>query len=159
MSCPGLHCAGCGGGAAVPVAGLAAVFGVAWVAENIVMVAAVSVACAVLSLAAAAVLMRWAGRRDARRLPLWTVREVAPPAVKAIPAPAAAAAGQHVHYEIHYHAAPDIPARITGGNDHGAARELGRHGADSAYRLLHPDPGVRDPGQVTWPATPGSSPE
>ena len=156
MSCPGLHCAGCGGGAAVPVAGLAAVFGVAWVAENIVMVAAVSAACAVLSLAAVAVLMRQSRRRDARRLPLWTARELpAMPAPRIAQAPTPAIE-QHVHY--HYHAAPDVPARITGGNDHGAARELGRHGADSADRLLHPDPGVRDPGQVTWPATPGSSP-
>jgi hypothetical protein len=109
VSCPGLHCAGCGGGAAVPVAGLAAVFGLAWVAENIVMVAAVSAGCAVLSLAAMAVLMRWADRRDARRLPLWTAREVAAPAVKAIPA--AAAPAIELHY--HYHAAPDAPARIV----------------------------------------------
>jgi hypothetical protein len=92
---------------------LAAVFGLAWVAENIVMVAAVSAACAVLSIAAVAALMRWAGRRDARRLPLWTAREMpamAPPRIAQAPAPAI---GQHVHYEIHYHAAPDRPARIV----------------------------------------------
>ena len=76
MSCPGLHCAGCGAGAGVPPLALAAVFGLAWVAEHLVEVIAVSAACGVLAVAAVVVLMRWAGRRDARRAAEWQFRYV-----------------------------------------------------------------------------------
>ena len=79
MSCPGLHCAGCAGGAAVPVVPLIAAFGLAWVAEHIVEVAIVSAACGALAVAAVIALMRWADRRDIRRAAAWralSAREV-----------------------------------------------------------------------------------
>ncbi len=88
MSCPGLHCAGCAGGAAIPVWPLAAVYGLAWIAEHIIEVIAVSAACGVLALAAVVALMRWADRRDARRAAQWQfryVREVPNVAVTNLP--------------------------------------------------------------------------
>jgi len=88
MSCPGLHCAGCAGGAAIPVWPLAAVYGLAWIAEHIVEVIAVSATCGVLTLAAVVALMRWADRRDARRAAGWQfryVREVSNVAVISLP--------------------------------------------------------------------------
>ena len=65
MSCSGLHCAGCGAGAAVPPVALAGLLGFTWVAEHLIEVAAVSLACGVLSVAAVVALMRWQDRRQA----------------------------------------------------------------------------------------------
>jgi hypothetical protein len=65
MSCSGLHCAGCGGGAGVPVIALLALEGGAWVAAHVIEVAAVSAACAVLAVAVVVRLMRWQDRRQA----------------------------------------------------------------------------------------------
>ena len=78
MSCPGLHCAACSSGAAVPVVPLVTAFGLAWVAEHLVEVAIVSAACGALAVAAVVALMRWQERREARRAAgqLWSVREV-----------------------------------------------------------------------------------
>jgi hypothetical protein len=79
MSCSGLHCAGCGGGAAVPVVALVAFLGIEWVVEHLVEVAAISATCGVLSIVAVVFLMRWGERRDAARRQLWTVRADALP--------------------------------------------------------------------------------
>jgi hypothetical protein len=82
MSCSGLHCAGCGAGAAVPPVALAGLLGLTWVTEHLVMVAAVSAACAVLSVAAVVALMRWQDRRQAAlaaRGPLLITRPDAAP--------------------------------------------------------------------------------
>jgi hypothetical protein len=79
MSCSGLHCAGCGGGAAVPVVALVAFLGIEWVVEHLVEAVAVSAACGVLSVAAVVFLMRWGERRDAVRRQLWTVQADALP--------------------------------------------------------------------------------
>jgi hypothetical protein len=109
VSCNGLHCAGCGGGSAVPVVALAAVEGFAWVAAHIIEVAVTSAACGALALAAVAALMRWTDRRDARRAaarPLWSAREV--PAVTPAAAVRVAASGAPAienHYHIHL---PDV---------------------------------------------------
>ena len=65
MSCSGIHCAGCGAGAAVPPVALAGLLGLTWVTEHLVMVAVVSAACGVLSVAAVVALMRWQDRRQA----------------------------------------------------------------------------------------------
>jgi hypothetical protein len=80
VTCSGLHCAGCAGGAAVPVVPLITFCGLAWVAEHLIDVAIVSAACGALSLAAVMALMKWADRRDARQAARWRllhVREVA----------------------------------------------------------------------------------
>jgi hypothetical protein len=50
----------------VPPAVFAATLGLAWVAENIIAVAATSAACGILAFAAVVALMRWTGRREAR---------------------------------------------------------------------------------------------
>ena len=65
MSCSGLHCAGCGGGASVPVIALVALEGAAWVAAHVIEVAVVSAACGVLAVSAVVALMRWQDRRQA----------------------------------------------------------------------------------------------
>lgn len=107
VSCSGLHCAGCGAGAAVPPAALAGLFGLAWVAGHLAEVIAVSAACGVLSVAAVAALVRWADRRDARhaaRGPLLITRAPAPPPP---------AIEQHVHYHIHV-ADTAATARVIG---------------------------------------------
>ena len=104
MACTGLHCSGCAGGVSVPPVALAAVCGLAWVAEHLIEVVIVSAACGILSLAAVVVLMRWADRRDARHRPLWIPREV-PAAVTAtvIPQVPQAAAGAQPAIEHHHH--------------------------------------------------------
>ena len=82
MSCSGLHCAGCGGGAAVPAAALLALEGFTWVAAHLIEVAAVSLACAVLAVAVVVRLMRWQDRRQAAfaaRGPLLVTRADAAP--------------------------------------------------------------------------------
>jgi len=108
MSCPGLHCAGCAGGAAIPVWPLAAVYGLAWIAEHIVEVIAVSAACGVLAVAAVVALIRWADRRDARhaaRRPLLITRAevIGPPrrqaAVTSAERPALGFRDLHIHID------------------------------------------------------------
>jgi hypothetical protein len=76
MSCSGLHCGGCAGGAAVPVVPLLAVYGVAWVAEHVVEVLATSAVCGALAVAAVIWLMRWSDRRDAVRRAAWELRYI-----------------------------------------------------------------------------------
>ena len=61
----------------------------------------VAAGCGILSLVAVVTLMRWAGRRDARRLPLWIAREVPSPAPATVIPQAAAGAPPAV--ENHYH--------------------------------------------------------
>jgi hypothetical protein len=92
MSCSGLHCAGCGGGGAAPVAALLALEGSAWVAAHVIEVAAISAACAALAVYAVAALMRAQGRREAvhaARYPLLITRAGAaplpPPARRELP--------------------------------------------------------------------------
>ena len=100
MACSGLHCAGCAGGMAVPLVPLAAAYGLAWIAENIIMVASVSAACGALAVAAVVALMRQADRRDARRAaagPLMVTR--AAPAVFP-PAGARAEIGPVYHFNF-----------------------------------------------------------
>jgi hypothetical protein len=82
VNCSGIHCAGCGGGAAFPVVVLAALEGFAWVAAHVIEVAAVSLACAVLAVAAVAALIRRQERRaaaHAARGPLLITRPDAAP--------------------------------------------------------------------------------
>ena len=82
MSCSGIHCAGCAGGAAVPVVPLAAFCGLAWVAEHIIEVGLVSAACAALAACAVMRLKRWTDRHDAERAArgtLFVTRAGAPP--------------------------------------------------------------------------------
>jgi len=88
MSCSGLHCAGCGGGAGVPLVALLALEGFTWVAAHVIEVAAVSLACGVLSVAAVVALMRWQDRRQAAltaRGPLLVTRADAAPLPPARP--------------------------------------------------------------------------
>lgn len=73
MSCPGLHCAGCGGGVAVPVVVLAALEGAAWVLAHILWILGTAAVCAVLTGVAVARLARWSDARAAR---LWAQRPV-----------------------------------------------------------------------------------
>jgi hypothetical protein len=82
MSCNGIHCAGCGAGAAVPPAVLAAALGAAWVIEHLIEVAAVSAACAALAVYAVVALTRAQERREAEhaaRGPLLITRPGAAP--------------------------------------------------------------------------------
>jgi len=66
VSCPGLHYACCADGTAVPVVPLAALCGLAWVAEHIIEVAVVSAGCGALAVAVVAWLIRRQQRREAR---------------------------------------------------------------------------------------------
>ena len=70
--------------------GLAAFCGLAWVAQHLIEVAAVSATCGILAVAASIWLFRWADRRDAQRAQLWTVRAdaVTPPRMAAAVPPA-----------------------------------------------------------------------
>jgi len=70
-SCPGLHCACYAGGITVPMVPIAAAFGVAWIIEHLVEVAIVCGTCGALAVAASIALLRWADRRDDRRLAAW----------------------------------------------------------------------------------------
>jgi len=117
MACNGLHCSGCAAGAAIPVWPLAAAYGLAWVAEHLVEVIAVSASCGILAVAAVVALMRWADRRDARHAahgPLLVTREA--PALTATVTPQvtqgtrAPAVEQHVHF--HFDPADREAARI-----------------------------------------------
>lgn len=79
MHCSGLHCSGCGVGAGVPPIAFVAAFGVAWVAEHLVIVAATSAVCGALAVAAVVALMRWQDRRQAAfaaQASIWTAREI-----------------------------------------------------------------------------------
>ena len=83
MSHPGVHCAGCTAGAAIPVVPLAAFCGLTWVVEHLIEVVVIAGACAVLSVAAMVWLMRWADRRDTRPVALWKACGIPAPAVTA----------------------------------------------------------------------------
>jgi hypothetical protein len=79
MSCDGLHCAGCIGGAAVPVVPLLGFCGAAWVAEHLIEVAITCGVSGALAVAAVVALVRLGNRRDERQraaASIWTVREV-----------------------------------------------------------------------------------
>jgi hypothetical protein len=111
MSCSGLHCAGCAGGVTLPVVPLAAAFGLAWLAEHIVEVAAVCATCGVLAVLIVVVLMRWADRRDARPVQLWHAREdIAPPVLTATVIPQAIAPAIVFNF---YGAASPEPAPVV----------------------------------------------
>jgi hypothetical protein len=92
MSCPGLHCACCSGGIAVPVVPLVVFLGVDWVVTHLVEVAIVSGTCGALAIAASIALFRWASRRDDRRLAAWRLHaRTVPAVVKADATPIASA--------------------------------------------------------------------
>jgi hypothetical protein len=79
MACPGVHCACCAGGIAVPVVPLLEVCGAVWVIEHLVEVVIVCGVSGALAVAASIALFRWADRRDARQAARWRllhVREV-----------------------------------------------------------------------------------
>ena len=106
MACAGLHCSGCAGGISVPPVAFAAIFGFAWVAAHVIEVAAVSAACGVLSVAAVVALMRWADRREARRVamgPLMVTRAMAAPVVTARVIPQVSQGTAPPAIENHYH--------------------------------------------------------
>lgn len=114
MSCSGLHCAGCAGGAAVPVVPLAAVFGLAWVAEHLIAVALISAGSGVLSVAAVVVLGRWQDRHAAM---VWAARgparAVLPPVVRAsVVPPGRPAITPHVTVNIFGAASPEQAAAV-----------------------------------------------
>jgi hypothetical protein len=85
MSCPGLHCACCSGGSAVPVAILGTALGTDWVLTHLAEVAAVAGGSGAVAVAASVALLRWADRRDSRRAELWAVREMSHRAVTGMP--------------------------------------------------------------------------
>lgn len=81
MSCSGLHCAGCAGGAAVPVVPLLGFCGAAWVAEHLIEVAITCGVSGALAVAAVVALMRLGNRRDDRQraaASIWIAREAPP---------------------------------------------------------------------------------
>lgn len=105
MSCSGLHCASCSGGAGVPVAALLCLEGAAWIAAHVVEVAAVAAACGMLAVAAVVALMRHQERREAVRAamgPLMVTRVDAAP-LPQVTRGTPPAIEQHVHHEVHYH--------------------------------------------------------
>jgi hypothetical protein len=112
MSCSGIHCAGCGSGAAVPLVALLALEGGAWVAAHLAAVAAVSAACGVLAVAAVVRLMAWQDRRQAAfaaRGPLLITR---PDAAPLPPARQHAALPPPVVNNYFYVADPAVAARV-----------------------------------------------
>lgn len=104
MRCPGLHCPGCrdGGGLVLVVIGIVAAAAVgAWLAAHVWEVIAVTAACAVLAVAAAVALSRWADRRGAPRgaeRPFLVAREV-PAAVSPAGRPALEVRELHIHLD------------------------------------------------------------
>lgn len=95
MTCNGLHCAGCAGGAAVPVVPIAAFLGADWVAQHLIEVAAVSAGCGAVSVAAVAALMRWCEHREARHAATRSIWAARPEAAPGPTAPAAVPASAH----------------------------------------------------------------
>jgi len=117
MACSGLHCAGCAGGAAVPVVPLAAVFGLAWVAEHIVEVVIASAVCGALAVAAVVALLRWSDRMDARRAARWSLMTARPdaPVITATATPQVTAPPVQViehHHFVHAITPDPVPAVI-----------------------------------------------
>lgn len=116
-ACGGLHCAGCASGAGVPVAAFAAVFGVAWVAEHLAEVLAVSAGCGVVAVVFVVAVMRWTDRREARFAAILAAcrehQALPPPARPQVSAPAARpqleAGGNHLH--LHFDGAD--PAEVA----------------------------------------------
>ena len=108
MSCSGIHCPACAGGAAVPPVALAALLGLPWVVEHVVEVAVTSAVCGALAAAAVVALMRWQDRRQAARAAqasVWTVRaeavtgtRVPDPLEQAAP-PALGFRDLHLHFD------------------------------------------------------------
>lgn len=119
MSCSGLHCAGCAGGAAVPVVPLAVVFSLAWIAEHLVEVIVMCGVSGTLAVLVVVALMRWGERQDARRAQIWAARKAAAsrPSITATVIPQASrgtalAIENHVHYHYHGERASPEPARV-----------------------------------------------
>jgi len=102
----------------VPVVPLAAVFGLAWVAEHLVEVIAVSAACGILAVAVMVALMRWADRMDTRRAVTYAAMRRGVPTATAKPqvtqGTVPPAIEYHVHHH-HYHADSREPARVIPG--------------------------------------------
>ena len=110
MSCSGIHCSGCAGGAVVPPVAFAALFGLPWVIEHAVEVAAVSAACGVLAVAAVVWLLRRGDRRDDRQraaASIWTVRAEAVTGTR-VPDPLS-----HPAVTFAAPGAPDVTADVT----------------------------------------------
>ena len=107
MACSGLHCAGCAAGAAVPVGPIVAYLGLAWVAEHLAEVIAVSAACGILSVVAVVALSRITARREAEfgtQLAARRERETLTATVlPQVSQGAVPVIENHVHY--HYHGA------------------------------------------------------
>lgn len=117
MNCSGIHCAGCGGGAGVPVVALAVLEGFAWVTAHLIEVAVVSAACGALAVAAVVALMRAQERREARHAaghPLLITRDVPPLAATVTPQ---VTRGTPPAIEHHYHGPQFI---FSGSGEHGA---------------------------------------
>ena len=117
MACSGLHCAGCAGGAAVPVVPLAAVFGLAWIAEHLIEVAITSAMCGALAVAAVVALVRWSDRMDARRAARWSAMAArrAAPVITATATPQVTSAAPQViehHHFVHVTTPGPVPAVI-----------------------------------------------
>ena len=112
MSCSGLHCAGCGGGAVAPVLVLAALEGFTWVAAHVIEVAAVSGACGVAALAVMVALVRRGDRRDARQLAGGTLLITRPDAAPLPPARRRAELPPPVVNNYFYVADPAVAARV-----------------------------------------------
>jgi hypothetical protein len=93
MICCVMPAAGGGSAFLVIMAAVAAVEGIEWVLARIWWIAGSAAIIAALAVAAVIPLMRWAERRDSRRLPLWTVRD-APASVTATVIPQAVPAVQ-----------------------------------------------------------------
>lgn len=97
-----------GGGAAIfaaVFAAVAAIQGLEWVLARIWWIAGSAAVITALAVAAVIPLMRWAERRDARRLPLWKVREV-PASVTATVIPQAVTGARPAienHFHVHHH--------------------------------------------------------
>lgn len=110
MSCSGVHCAGCAGGAGVPVVLMTGVFGLAWVAEHLVEVAVVASACGALAVAAVVALVRWCDRREVRHAakhPLLVTRpDAIPLTVTAAPQVTQGTAVPAVEQHVHFHFDP-----------------------------------------------------
>lgn len=154
MSCSGLHCAGCGAGASVPPVALAAVFGLAWIAEHLIEVAVVSAACGVLAVAAVVALMRQQERREAARAARGTLfvtragaAPVPPPGRRELPGEQRAAIGPVYNFNF-YGPAGDAHAAVIRKAITGQAGDLPRRHV-VLTRANHPGwPGVISTPQI-----------